>query len=116
MAQYLQSFIEVLEKRHPDEVLHIKREIDPVYEATAILSARSGSVASRWGSWCSTPIGMATKSSASGRMRMAGCSAGDPPLGCPRLPPKPPRRTAAKAAAGADHGDGQTRSHGSGGR
>jgi 2,5-furandicarboxylate decarboxylase 1 len=37
MAQDLQSFIEFLEKHHPDEVLRIKREVDPVYEATAIL-------------------------------------------------------------------------------
>jgi 3-polyprenyl-4-hydroxybenzoate decarboxylase len=48
MAQYLQSFIEFLEKRHPDELLRIKREIDPVYEATAILWRPDGSVASRW--------------------------------------------------------------------
>jgi hypothetical protein len=37
-----------LEKHHPDELLRIKREIDPVYEATAILWRPDGSVASRW--------------------------------------------------------------------
>jgi 2,5-furandicarboxylate decarboxylase 1 len=37
MAQDLQSFIDFLEKHHPEEVLRVKREVDPVYEATAIL-------------------------------------------------------------------------------
>ena len=30
MAQDLQSFIDFLEKHHPDEVLRVKREVDPV--------------------------------------------------------------------------------------
>jgi 3-polyprenyl-4-hydroxybenzoate decarboxylase len=37
MAQYLQSFIEFLEKHHPDELLRIKREGRPRVQATAIL-------------------------------------------------------------------------------
>jgi hypothetical protein len=49
MAQYLQSFIEFLEKHHhPDEVLRIKREVAPVYRPLRSSGARSGSVASRW--------------------------------------------------------------------
>jgi hypothetical protein len=48
MAQYLQSFIEFLEKHHLDELLRIKREVAPVYRPQRSSGARSGSVASRW--------------------------------------------------------------------
>jgi len=37
--QDLQSFLRYLEENYPDEVLRISREVDPVFEATAILWA-----------------------------------------------------------------------------
>ncbi len=36
-GQDLQSFIRFLEENHPDEVLRVSREVDPVFEVTAIL-------------------------------------------------------------------------------
>lgn len=36
MAKDLRSFINLLEKFHPDDVLRIKREVDPLFELTAI--------------------------------------------------------------------------------
>lgn len=36
-GQDLQSFIAFLEKHHPNEVLRVSRQVDPVFEATAIL-------------------------------------------------------------------------------
>ncbi|MDQ4027506.1 MAG: UbiD family decarboxylase [Actinomycetota bacterium] len=36
-GQDLQSFIGFLEKHHPDEVLHVTKEVDPIFEATALL-------------------------------------------------------------------------------
>jgi 3-polyprenyl-4-hydroxybenzoate decarboxylase len=35
----LQSFVAFLEKFYPDEVLRVSREVDPFYEATAVLWA-----------------------------------------------------------------------------
>ena len=37
--QDLQSFIRYLEENYPDEVLRVSREVDPIFEATAILWA-----------------------------------------------------------------------------
>jgi 2,5-furandicarboxylate decarboxylase 1 len=37
LGQDLQSFIRFLEKYYPNEILRVKREVDPIYEATAIL-------------------------------------------------------------------------------
>ena len=36
-GQDLQSFIQYLEENHPDEVLRVTREVDPIFEVTAIL-------------------------------------------------------------------------------
>jgi 2,5-furandicarboxylate decarboxylase 1 len=38
-TQSLQAFLAYLEENHPDEVLRISREVDPLFEATAILWA-----------------------------------------------------------------------------
>ncbi len=35
--QDLQSFLRYLEENYPDEVLRVSREVDPIFEATAIL-------------------------------------------------------------------------------
>jgi 2,5-furandicarboxylate decarboxylase 1 len=37
LGQDLQSFINFLEKHYPNEVLRVKKEVDPIFEATAIL-------------------------------------------------------------------------------
>ncbi len=37
MGTDLGSFVAYLEKYHPDEVLHVSREVDPIFEATALL-------------------------------------------------------------------------------
>jgi hypothetical protein len=39
VGQDLQSFIGFLEKHHPDEVLHVTKEVDPIFEATTLLWA-----------------------------------------------------------------------------
>ena len=36
-GQDLQSFLRFLEEHYPDEVIHVDKEIDPVFEATAAL-------------------------------------------------------------------------------
>ena len=36
-GQDLQSFLRFLEEHYPDEVIHVSKEIDPVFEATAAL-------------------------------------------------------------------------------
>ena len=37
LGKDLRSFIRFLEKFHPNEILHVQQEIDPVFEATALL-------------------------------------------------------------------------------
>jgi 2,5-furandicarboxylate decarboxylase 1 len=39
LGQDLQSYVAFLEKHYPDEVLRVSKEVDPIYEATAILWA-----------------------------------------------------------------------------
>ena len=36
-GQDLQSFLRFLEENHPDEIIHVSKEVDPVFEATAAL-------------------------------------------------------------------------------
>jgi 2,5-furandicarboxylate decarboxylase 1 len=38
MAIDLRTFIEFLEKNHPDQILHVHREVDPEHEATALIA------------------------------------------------------------------------------
>ena len=49
MAKDLHVFLEEYEKKHPDDVIHVEKEISTRYEITAMVKTRNPGLANRGG-------------------------------------------------------------------